>query len=275
MRCRQACVALCGVLAVLPGCGSIVRLIGHPKVRRVQPRVSGIDFEGVELTFDIHVRNPYFFGLRTPRCRYAFGIEGIEFAKGEATARTRLPARSVQVVSLPVRLKYSTLMRTYHALAEASKGSYRLRGELLLTVLTRPVRIPISHGGTFPILRVPKIRGVTVRSAKASLAKAWVRVEAEIENTNAFEVDVHDVGFELTLDDVSVARLRLSSNGTLAPGQTGSLMLEGEVCAGIPLARLLDGKGAGTPRLIPSGFIKTPHGTVRLQKKPGKRRKEK
>ena len=267
MHSKRAGLTLLALLALLPGCGSIVRLIGHPTVRRVQPRVSGINFESIELAFDIHVRNPYFFALKTPRCRYGLHIEGIEFARGEAAARTKLPARDVGVVSLPVRLKYANLLRTYRTLARASKVAYTFRGELLFSVLTRPVRIPISHSDTFPILRVPRFHGVSVRFSEVSLERVHVCVEARVENTNAFEIDVHDVGFELRLGDASVARLRLSTHGTLSSGQTGHLTLTGEVCAGVPLARLLDGKGAGKPRLIPSGFIKTPYRTLRLQRK--------
>ena len=275
MHDRRAALMMLTLMGVLPGCGSFVRWIGHPTVARVKPRVVGMDVESIALAFDIHIRNPYFFGLKTPRCRYHVDIAGMEFTRGELTTRMRLPGRRVTVLSVPARLKYSNLLRTYRALADADKAAYALHGTLLFSVLTRPVTIPIRHNGTFPILHVPRIRNVSVSFSEVSLEKAHVRVDAEIENTNGFEIDVHDAGFELRLGVHPVAKLQVSTNGTLPPGQCGHITLTGEVRAGVPLARLLDGQGAGKPTLIPSGFIKTPHGTVRLQKPPPQRTKEK
>ena len=78
-------------------------------------------------------------------------------------------------------------------------------------------------------------------------------------------------GYALTLDGTAVASLRVSTDGALGAGCVGPLTLTGELRAGEPLRRLVDGRSLGKPRLVASGSIRTPHGTVRLRKRKKKR----
>ena len=64
---KRGLVALAAmVLAVLmAGCASL-DIAGRPEVRAVRPRITGIDFGGVDLAFDVDVNNPYPMAIRSP-----------------------------------------------------------------------------------------------------------------------------------------------------------------------------------------------------------------
>jgi len=74
-------VAVVGLL--LCGCATMGAAFRKPEVRGVHPRITGIDFTGVTLAFDVDVYNPNFFAIRSPRLRYAFNVEGSSVRSGD------------------------------------------------------------------------------------------------------------------------------------------------------------------------------------------------
>jgi LEA14-like dessication related protein len=256
-------LALC--LAAAPGCSPLLRLIGRPRVQGVHPRISGIDFEGVNLDFGVDVRNPYPVRLKAPLLRYALEVEGKEFLRCDTPTTVDLPPRGTGTVAVPVRLSYSKLWSTYRSLRDLPEASYRFRGTLLLTALGCSFEVPFSREGKVPVLHAPRFSDVRLRVSELSLRRATVTVEAEVSNPNVFPVDIRGLGYVLKVGDAELGGLTASTAGLIPPGGTGHVTLAAQVSPSSVILRVLQGQSLRHARLCPSGSLLTPHGTVKLE----------
>lgn len=249
----------------LLGCASLP-MVGTPKVRSVSPRITGLDFEGVNLVFDVDVDNPYPVAIRVPGFKYGVDVEGSRFFDSETTSRINLPAIGVGTVSLPARISYIDLLNTYESLSGKAEADYTLRGTMILPILGQSLELPISHSGTFPILRPPTFSDVNVGLGKVSLFKTTISVDAMMRNPNAFPLGVEALGYVLKLGGTELGGLTATTGGSLKAGGSGRLSLKGEISAANALFSLLRTGSVGAASILPTGSIETPYGPVKLQR---------
>ena len=260
MRRLAWCLAA-AALGLSAGCAG---LGPRPEIRDLRARITGIDLQGVGLAFDVDVYNPYPVALQTPRFRYGIDIQDAPFVESESDVKVALPARQVGTATLPVRLAYRDLWRIYSALSDSAEVAYRLRGTFLISALGQSFELPLSHDGTFPVLRRPTFTVKGLDLAKPTLSGAAMTLKAEIHNPNVFELDVTELGYVVQIGDVQAGRVEASTIGEVPAGGTGNLTLTGEVTAREALLELLRGESLGAARVSPSGLVRTPYGSVNL-----------
>lgn len=246
------------ILLLVTGCSSLDR----PEIRGVRPRITAIDLQGVSLIFDVDVSNPYPFALRTPKFDYGLDVEGNEFIKAQAPTEVDLPALKGGTLALPARFGYAELWRTFQALRDASEVKYRLHGKFMLAALGQNFDLPLSHDGTFPVLRLPKVSVVNVGMSDVSVSSAKLTVEATLHNPNVFALGVNGIGYAIKLGEVPVANVTATTADTIAAGGAGKLTLAGEITAKSALLKLLAGSSLGEPAVSLGGAIQTPYGAV-------------
>jgi LEA14-like dessication related protein len=217
------------------------------------------------MAFDVDVDNPYPVPIKTPRFRYGIDIRGSRFFDSEATSQINLPARRVGTVALPVRLSYVDLFKTYQNLSGASEVDYTLNGAMLLPVLGRQMELPLSYSGKFPVLRPPSFSNIDIGFTNVSLTKTKLNVSAAMKNPNAFALGVEGLGYVLKLGNIELGGLTATTQSTLGAGQTGQLLLSGELSAANALLNILKGGKAGAAQILPQGSIETPYGLVKLR----------
>ena len=265
MRASLISLTMALLTALISACATFP-LTERPEIQAVHPRIDGVDFQGVNLAFDVDVDNPYPIPIRTPSFRYGIDIEGSKFFDSEAASGIDLPAKNVGTVTLPVRLSYSDLFRTYQGLADAPEASYKLNGVLIFPVLGRSLELPLSHSGTVPIIRPPTFSDINIDMANISLLKTKINVDTAMKNPNAFSLGIEDLGYVLKLGDVELGGLTATTANTLDSGQTGQLSLTGELSPASAIVNLIRGGSAGGAKILPSGSIQTPYGPVKLQR---------
>lgn len=251
--------------ALVPACATLP-LKETPEVRAIHPRIAGIDLRGLNLIFDIDVSNPYPIAIRTPRLRYGLDVEGSKFFESETTFKVDLPAKKIGTLALPVRLSYSDLLRTYKDLSGRAEADYTFKGALVLPLLGRSFELPLSHSGTFPIVRPPRFSNVRVQVPRVSLIKTRIAVNVAMTNPNAFALGIRDLGYVLKLGDVELGGLTASTVGSLEAGQTEHLSLTGEISAASAIINMIRGGNIGGAQILPSGAIQTPYGPVNLRR---------
>jgi|GEM_PF-782860 len=268
VRPARLCRALGAVamLAVLPGCSLFFDVAGRPEVKDARTHVEKIDLHGVTLRLDVDISNPYRVALKSPRLRYGLDVEGAEFITADEITGIDIPARGVGTVTLPIRIEYANLLAAYKRLAGKSEFTYRAHGDLLL--LATPagdIELPVSKTGTASVLRVPDFSNVRVEFADVTMSGATVVVEAEVENTNSFDITTRDYGCRLTLGDTPVGIVTATTAGTIPAGETGRVTMKGRVSAAGVVFQLLCGKSPGPPHLKPCGLFETPYGNVNIE----------
>ncbi len=261
MASRQMTLVLAG-LALVSGCSSLQR----PEIRAVRPHITGIDLQGVGLSFDVDIHNPYPIAIRAPRFQYGVDIEAVEFIKSEAPVEVDVPAGRDGTATLPARVEYLQLWRTYQALADATEVKYRLRGTIPISALGQTHELPLSYEGKFPVFRVPGVDVGKVNFNEVSLSKAKATIAATVRNPNAFALGVRGLGYALFLGETPIGNFSAATLESIPAGGSGPLELSGEVTARDALARILQGGGFSDAKVRPTGTIDTPYGPVRLER---------
>lgn len=257
-------IAAC--LIALAGCSSVPLLdsIAKPEVKDVRAHITGIDFQGVNLVFDVDVLNPYPVALTTPRFRYGIEVAGTSLAKSDSATSLSLPASGVGTAALPVRFRYADLMKLYGDLSTLNETDYKLTGALVFNAMNRSIEVPVSYAGKMPVLKVPTFSDAEVQADDISLTRAAVTVDANIGNPNVFELGLDGLGYSLKIGDIQVASISASTPGALAAGGTGKLRLTGSFSAASAAIQLLMGGRLGAVSIKPTGFVTTPYGKAAM-----------
>ena len=257
-------ITIIALVAYVTGCAT-VNVIRRPEIQAVRPRVMGIDFQRVDLAFDVDVNNPYPMAIRTPEFRYGLDIEGTEFLSSEGFSKIDLPALKTGTVTLPVRLPYADLWRTFRNLADAPEVGYTLHGAVIASALGQWFEVPLKHSGTFPILRPPTLSDLKVQLSDVSLRGAKIITDAAMKNPNAFALGIRNLGYVLNIGDQQVGGLTASTAETIGAGKTGQLRLTGAVSASDALSKIIGG-GISGAKVELSGSIETPYGQVQVSR---------
>lgn len=254
-------LALLALVATV-GCNGLA--VNTPTIEAIRPRIVGLDFEAVDLEFDVDVRNPYSIPIKTPRFRYGMDVEGSNLFEGqEHPSGIDLPADGLGTATLPVRLTYMEVVKVFQSLMNTNEAGYRLHGAFLLEAMGKTHELPMEKEGRFPVLKVPRFTVGEVEK-DASLTEVRLSIDAEVENPNVFPVGIGDLGYGIDFGTIRAANLTARTEGQIPAEGKGTVRLEGKVSGLDAVRQLLGGGELGDARLLPTGSIATPYGDVRL-----------
>jgi len=262
---KKVRIARAAILSIvfMVGCTGL-DVLKRPEVRAVRPRITGVDFRGVDLAFDVDVSNPYPVAIRSPEFRYGLDIEGKQFLESTGSSKIDLPGLGTGTVTLPMRLPYANLWRTFNSLAGASEVPYALRGEIVTSALGQSFALPLSHNGTFPILRPPTLSDLKVQLSDVSIRGAKIVADAAVKNPNAFALSLRDLGYVLNVGGEQIGGLTASTSETIGAGETGQVQLTGTISAADAVAKVVKA-GIGSAKIAFSGSVGTPYGPVKVE----------
>jgi len=127
------------------GCAST-----RPVLQSVNARVLRVDTAGVDLAFDVDIKNPLPIPLKSVGGRYGLDVAGKSLASWDKVPALELPAGKVGTVTLPARLEYANLISMLKELATAQEIAYRMDGALVFSMISGDVDVPFAHEGTVP-----------------------------------------------------------------------------------------------------------------------------
>lgn len=215
-------ILMAASVLLLSGCESlrdVVEAIHKPEVRIDATELEALSFSGLNLRFDVEIRNPNPIGISLAGFDYELQIEGTPFISAEVEEKVTIAARDRYIIPLPVELGFEELVRTIRELEDREEAAYQLTSGFSfdLPVLGR-VRIPVSTEGSIPILRFPELQVRSLRLNAISLAGASLDLELEIRNRNNFKIFIESLEYRFRVDGRDWAsgmrqeRVRLGEN---------------------------------------------------------------
>ena len=215
------------LLASLSGCSTLEKLIGaadvrEPVVSLAGSDLSGLSFEGAELTMLLNVDNPNAIPIKLAGFDYALTINSKPFTQGEQHSGINIDAHSSNQIKVPIAFKFAELVNLFKG--EGSKGtlpfSIDARIHIDLPVLgTRT--IPATYSNSIPIPSIPSIQVSNVKVDDLSISGAALTVAMALENPNAFGIDLTRLDYNLLVNGKSWASIKTSDVVTLPEkGQT-------------------------------------------------------
>ena len=210
-------------------------------------RLTGLDMNGVDLTFDVGVDNPNPVGISLAALDYDLKLFGSSFLQGNQPMGMKLAANGKSQVQVPVRLGFQQLMNSYSQLKGADEVGYELGLGMGFEVpVLGKVRIPASYQGKLPIPEMPAVSLKSLDVDQLSLSGAKLLMELQVDNPNSFSLLLDKLDYNLKLNGYDVgggvvnqaARVQQNGRGVI------SLPLSLDFAqAGMGLYKALLGKG--------------------------------
>ncbi|MCB9850127.1 MAG: LEA type 2 family protein [Phycisphaerales bacterium] len=251
--------AMLSVAVLLMGSGCAE---SRPAIKTVDARVTGIDWRGVTLAFDLGVKNPLPIALSAPGGRFAIDIGENELLRSDNIPAIAVAARDTGTVTLPARLEYGQILAMATGMRDLAEIPYRLRGALAFRVAGAPLELPFEHRGELPVLKMPKIEIEDFESSGFSMQGASITVDAEIENPNAFALGVADLGYVLSIGGVQVGEIAAKTPNRIASKSNGKLQLRGTISTAQAISGILSNRDLSAVKLNLTGTLDTPFGDV-------------
>jgi LEA14-like dessication related protein len=150
------CLMLLLVGCALFGCSTMGTLarIQKPQLEIQKVLFKNISLAGVDLEFDVKIKNPNDLTVTVLGFDYDFMINEVSFLAGEEKARFTVEALEERIVSIPLRLYFNNLSKALKALKGRDTSTYTLASKLYFAVpLLGRIAIPVSKHGELPLLR--------------------------------------------------------------------------------------------------------------------------
>lgn len=126
-----------------------------PEVKLQDYSIGKVTLEGIEVNFNLEVKNPNPVPLDVSGYSYRVYINDIEFLN-ENRSGFSLPAADKKVITIPLFVRYDKLYGTAVSIINTINGggktiNYRLDGTVSGGLLGITVSAPINASGTIPI----------------------------------------------------------------------------------------------------------------------------
>jgi LEA14-like dessication related protein len=196
------------ILIVLAGAGSGC---AKPSARLVGISVSEISPDSVTLAVDVDVTNPNLLPLPMANLDYKLASGVATFLSGEAPLEGAVPGMGSKTFTLPVTLKYAELLSRLKGVTPGMVVPYDAEVGLSVDLpVLGMTRFPLAKSGELPIPAMPKVSIRDIAWSTVSLNETAGVVTLNVENPNAFALNLQKLNYGLSLGGVEVAKSSLA-----------------------------------------------------------------
>ncbi len=223
-RTGLALAVAAAALLVAAGCNTLELAGVHPPdVSLASTRIRSLSPAGVDLALGFAVANRNSVGVSFDRFDVRLSVAGEQLATGDQRRGLTIGPRQTSRVEVPLSVAWSDLTRVYRALRGGGPAGYQVdAGFWFQLPVLGDVRVPVTHRGDFPVLRLPELSlaGIDVERLTPSGADLGLRLQ--LANPNDFPVDVGSLSYSLDLAGGRVASSRGARQLRVDRGGTGT-----------------------------------------------------
>ncbi|NGP76042.1 LEA type 2 family protein [Balneolaceae bacterium YR4-1] len=195
-------ILLLVMITLFSGCSALQDLansVQKPRLSVTDMRVSGFNFNEIELTYDITIENPNALSLQLDSYNYDFKLNDRTFIQGQQQENSTIEASGKSTLKVPVTLNFQELYQGIQTLAGADQADYEFLSDLTFDLpVLGLTKIPVSRKGSIPMLNSPSISVNSLKVQNLSLSRADLLLNMEFNNPNAFGIVIN--GFDYGLD---------------------------------------------------------------------------
>lgn len=198
----------------------IANSIQKPNLSVDNVRVTGFNFQQMELTYDIKVENPNSVAVQMMGYDYNLDLNGNSFINGDQTEKIKIEASGESIFQVPMTLNFSDVYRTISGLSDQDETSYNFLSHLRFNLpVLGATEIPVRKQGSIPLLKLPKmdVRNLTIQDLSLSGANLVLRLA--FDNPNGFGLDINQLSYDLEVngdqwaDGSALQNVNIKENG--------------------------------------------------------------
>jgi LEA14-like dessication related protein len=196
----------------ITGCQSLEYLFQKPTVTFNTIKVKDMSLNEATAVFYFDVSNPNPMGGTLSRLTYDLAVNQKSIASGTADKGIQIPANGIKTVELPVSINYFDIIDSVTDLIEKKEIAYDLTGTFTLMGFD----LPYQTSGILPLPELPHVMVKEISINNFSWAGAALNFVLELENNNAFNVNVKQLEYTISIGGKSMISGK-SKKGTSIP----------------------------------------------------------
>ena len=208
-------------ITLLAGCASLEEManavnVQEPQVSLAGTKLSALSFEGAELTMLLNVENPNVLPIKLAGFDYALAMDGKSITSGKQTSGVDIAARGANQVEFPIAFKFADVLDVVQGLANKDQLAFNINSNVRIDLPVLGERtVPVSYSNQLPIPKAPSVTVSNVAIENLSLTGAALNVEMDVDNPNAFGVDLTTLDYNLLVNGKSWLETKATNVATL------------------------------------------------------------
>ena len=187
-----------------------------PTAKLTGTRLANINFEQVDLVFDLAVENKNPVSLNLAGLDYELKIENQSLVSGTTAQAIQLKASSTSPVQLPITLKFNDLKNLPGELWNKDKIAYQLISQFNVDLpVIGNYAIPVTHKGELPVPKIPDIKIKDVKVKNLSFTSADLIAQVEVSNPNDFDLGLSNLNYQLTVNQQNWGQGKIDQNSSI------------------------------------------------------------
>ena len=187
-----------------------------PTAKLTGTRLANINFEQVDLVFDLAVENKNPVSLNLAGLDYELKIENQSLVSGTTAQAIKLKASSTSPVQLPITLKFNDLKNLPGELWNKDKIAYQLISQFNVDLpVIGNYAIPVTNKGELPVPKIPDIKIKDVKVKNLSFTSADLIAQVEVSNPNDFDLGLSNLNYQLTVNQQNWGQGKINQNSSI------------------------------------------------------------
>ncbi len=242
-------ILLTCALFLLDGCATLEDLsksIQKPQLSVENVRVSDFNFEEMELTYEIQIKNPNTLSIDMLGYDYNLDINKNSLVNGDQKKKLAIKASEASTFEVPMRLNFSDIYQSTQSLRDSGEASYRFLSNFTFDLpALGETTIPVDKEGQIPLLKSPTVRFEDFKITDINLSSANINLQLSFENPNSFGIDINALKYNLAINGDQWA------DGAALKGTT--IKEKGGTMLNIPISLNISEIGMSAYRLLTGG----------------------
>jgi len=212
------------VIATLSGCAQLTKQAGivKPTGKLTAARLTNINFDQLELVFDLAIKNENPVALNLSGLDYELKIDHHSLLSGSNTQAMNVKAHSVSTVQLPVILKFDDLKKIPGKLWNKNKVSYELLSHFYVKLpVIGNYAIPVSKKGVLPVPKIPTFTINAVKINNLSFSSVDLVAHVAINNPNDFDMTLSHFNYQLSVNQKKWGQGKINKSNRIPAGDKG------------------------------------------------------
>jgi LEA14-like dessication related protein len=217
-------LSLLFIILVLTGCAELAKHADtiKPTARLAGARLANINFDKVDLVFDLEVENKNPITLDLAGLDYDFKVENQSLVSGVTAKAIKLKANGISPVELPVTLKFDDLKKLPGELWNKDKLAYDLQTtfNIMLPIIGN-YAVPVSKQGELPVPKTPDIKIKDVKIKNLSFTSADLVAQVEVKNPNDFSMALKNFNYQLNVNQTKWGQGEITQSSNIPKNGKG------------------------------------------------------
>jgi len=191
------------IISILVGCSTLQELanIQKPAVSVENIQISGLNFNQLDLLFNLGIENPNQLAITLAGLNYEFYLNDQSFVKGISDSTQIIAAKTKSQLEIPVSLDFKNIYQTYQSLKSQDSSDYKMQIGLTfeLPVIGRTI-LPISKEGKVPLIKFPSVKVNSLKLKNLNLTSASLELDINLDNPNSLSLMLNQFNYQLRIN---------------------------------------------------------------------------